>query len=424
MKSFAWLAMLLVACGSSVDSESDAEGGGGAGSTSSQSASQTTVSSSSATGGPTGSGGSGGNGAGGDGTGGTISAGPLGMNDVSILVPLPGAGEVALLRASDLVASGDAILPRALHDRVLDIPDNPGAIFDTYEDLQVVAVRFDLCDRQDPGPCPEGEDARLRLVFQPVLEASTFDIGFHAFYAIPKGEIADVVATLSALHAIRGTSTSDPLSINETVASNPDYRELLRSLLVEHASPDAIVRLTVMGQESTAAAFRWIFHGLEMQGGQLEPIAIPDADSTVSQVLLLADASYDLTPPVDSPSGILLGLSGPDFAAASSDEQGAALQALVATDNPLTHVPSTIQCASCHLASAALPRRAGTAGVDPLTIPGRYTSGYDLSIDAGISAEDDALVRGFGYRGDSVAITQRVVNETAQVLEEIQARFP
>ena len=129
------------------------------------------------------------------------------MNDVTILAPLPLSRETpVLLQGTDLADDGTAMVPRALFDRLARSEDGLGSspILNaaTYERLHLVAVRFDLCDRHLPGPCPEAEDARMRLVFQPLSQSvvtgdvTADDAGFHAFYAIRKDEIAGAIASL------------------------------------------------------------------------------------------------------------------------------------------------------------------------------------------------------------------------------------
>ena len=62
--------------------------------------------------------------------------------------------------------------------------------------------------------------------------------------------------------------------------------------------------------------------------------------------------------------------------------------------------------------------------MDPATIPGRYTSPYNLSNTTGIATTNDRSLRAFGWLFQQPAISQRVINETAQVLGEMETRFP
>ena len=67
--------------------------------------------------------------------------------------------------------------------------------------------------------------------------------------------------------------------------------------------------------------------------------------------------------------------------------------------------------------------RAPNFGIDPLTLPGRYTSKFDLSTAGGKSAESQAI-RALGYIARLPLISQRVVNDTAQTLTELEQRYP
>lgn len=357
------------------------------------------------------------------GTGG--AAGPLGMNDVSMLVPLPPSDAPTLFRASDPTVEGTPILPVAIYDDAITIPGRPGELGDFYDQLHVVALRFDLCDRVALGPCPEGAEGSLRLVFQPVFGATGVDLGFHAFYTIPPADVPGVVARLRTLAAMRGEPTTSPLGPSQVLATDAAYRDEVRAMVNDLARPSRLMRVTAMGQVVIAAAFRWVFHGIERRNGVFEEMVLPDTNDGLTQdVLLLDQASYRLTPEVDLPAGLQLALSRSDFGSAGASERTAALRALIDVENPLTHTADTVQCASCHVSTVALAHRAMDAGVDPRTLPGAFTSPFDLSIARGASATDDTLIRGFGWVGNDAAISQRVVNETANVLAEIQARFP
>jgi len=54
----------------------------------------------------------------------------------------------------------------------------------------------------------------------------------------------------------------------------------------------------------------------------------------------------------------------------------------------------------------------------------RYTATFDLSIGGGQSAQTQNSIRALGYLRNVPLISQRVVNDTAQTLAEIEKRFP
>jgi hypothetical protein len=68
--------------------------------------------------------------------------------------------------------------------------------------------------------------------------------------------------------------------------------------------------------------------------------------------------------------------------------------------------------------------RTTAAALDPSTLPDRYTSKLDLATSGGNSAKTERTLRALGYLSQLPMISQRVVNETAQTLSEIEQRSP
>jgi hypothetical protein len=345
---------------------------------------------------------------------------PLGLNDVSMLVPLPPAGGTTLARMTE----GDGLVPRALFDRLVT---GPGDVIDAYEDFHLVAIRFDLCDRVAAGPCPE-DDGRLRLVFQPMhgapLEAN--DVGLHAFYPIPKAELGSVIDELRALAAIAGTPTTAALGVSPPLlAGNTAYATRLRALVIAYAASDRLTRLTLFAQDAMAAALIWAFRGEELRGGSFARIEIPDVAVMQQRTVLSgSDTTYNTSPVADAPAGFMLALASDRFAGATPAERMVALESLATVQNPEQHGADTVQCVACHVSTFLTARRAAVAGVDPRAIAGTFEAPYDLSTTGGISSTNDRALRAFGWVRREPAISQRVVNDTAQVLVEIADRFP
>lgn len=344
---------------------------------------------------------------------------PLGMNDVSMLVPLPGPGETTILTLGD----GD-LVPRALFDRLVTAP---GDVLDPYEAFHVVAIRVDLCDRVAAGPCPD-EDGRLRLVLQPLrgepLEAN--DVALHAFFSIPKAELGSVVDELRALAAIAQTPTTAALAVSPPlVAGNAAYATRLHALVTAYATSDRLTRLTLFAQDAMASALIWAFRGEERRGDSFTRMAIPGVGVLQQRTVLSgSDTTYNTSPVADAPAGFMLALASDRFAVATSAERMLALESLAAVQNPGAHGADTVQCVACHVSTFLTARRSTVAGVDPRAIAGTFESPFDLATTGGISTTNDRALRAFGWVRRDPAISQRVVNETAQVLAEIDDRFP
>lgn len=147
---------------------------------------------------------------------------PLGMNDVTILVPLPADRAAPVLAAIDGGPGGVPLVARGHHAALVEVggdlaPKSGDAV--AYGDYHVVGVRFDLCDREEVGPCPAGADGRLRLVLQPLYAGGggavlAHDLAVHAFYPIAAAELPEVVAELRAMAQLHDTPTAAPLGVS------------------------------------------------------------------------------------------------------------------------------------------------------------------------------------------------------------------
>jgi hypothetical protein len=350
----------------------------------------------------------------------------LGMNDVSMLVPLPAHSGTPTLAAMTGLEAGVELVPRDLFHRLVDAP---GDVMEPFERFHVVAVRFDLCDRVAAGPCPADTDGRLRLVLQPLHDTPVVvarDVALHAFYPIPAQDLGAVVDELRALAAIQDAPLTAPLGIHPTLSSpeRAPYVARLRTLIARYAAGPKLARLTLFAQHAIFSALNWAFRGVERQGGELKDMVIPDVRATEQRTILVGAASYDTQPAADVPAGLALALDGAGFSVATQSARLQSLGALAEVLNPIKRSAETVQCAACHVATVLTQRRSSVAAVDPATIPGRYASPYNLSNTTGIAPTNERSLRAFGWLLAQPAISQRVINETAQVLSEIEARFP
>lgn len=97
------------------------------------------------------------------------------------------------------------------------------------------------------------------------------------------------------------------------------------------------------------------------------------------------------------------------------------VEALAAVDNPLKVAPDMAPCVACH--TSTLLFKARGAGVDPRTLRNAYLTSRDVSIPTS-QATTVTTLRALGYVGQTPLISRRVAHETAQVLTEIEQRFP
>lgn len=363
---------------------------------------------------------------------------PLGMNDVTILTPLPaGISSPVLMRGADLGRDGAPLVPWDLYEQAGGGPCFSGSSSATcvgemnafaerdYERLHLVAVRFDLCDRNLPATCREGEDGRLRLVWQPLRGERVFaDASVHAFFAIPSAELGAALAALRELAELQGAPIASALAVSPGLSdpNKPQYAEGLRAFVRAYAQRARLVRFTVNAQPAQSADIRWLLRGLERQAdGTFREIVIPGSAEVRQDVFARGD-SFEARPSVDLPAGLAGVLSAAAFSAASREEETVMLEALLAVDHPLRVAPDTAPCVACHTSTSMFDLR--TAGVPAPHLRGGYVSSQNVAIDAGKLPVRGRTLRALGYLADTPIISRRVAHETAQVLSEIEQRFP
>ncbi|MBL8783366.1 MAG: hypothetical protein JNJ59_00585, partial [Deltaproteobacteria bacterium] len=348
---------------------------------------------------------------------------PLGLNDVTFLLPLP-----ASVTASPL--DGPAMLPTNLFTRLVT---GPGDILATRADFVVVAVRFDLCDRLASVPCAPGSDPVLRVVLQPFVPGvrATRDVAVHVFFAIDVSEAGDLVLALRDLAALGATvdprptrPLTRPLEVNPLLAdaTSPYARDFV-ALVTRYADPAQLIRMTTFGQVGFESQ-RWHMRGLVGNPAAADgfaDIVIPGLGASTQEVRKQGPSTYVATPFADSPPGFGLALDATAFLAASASARSDALAALSATDHPLATVAETIPCMTCHASTFIADQRGLTVSLDPASFPGRFASRFDL---APLGTRHGFTLRALGYFNDAPLVSRRVAAESAEVVEEIEAAFP
>jgi hypothetical protein len=339
----------------------------------------------------------------------------LGMNDVSILLPLPQSLAAPVIAT---VANGSApLVDRSwfeyfviLRRDILPKSNLPMHV----EDFHVVAIRVDPVEQ------------RLRLVAQPLVAdvhgITAEDVAVHLFYPIPAIELPEVFRELRALARIAQSRDDAPLAVATIAATNTEYAARLRALVLRYASADRLARFTVIGQEANSGAFAWHFRGLDRDATGYHSIEIPTISAFQQSALLAGgDVVFNADFVADDPPGFGIAINGALFDAATPDQQRAAVEALTAIDNPLLHDADNTQCLACHVATYLTAHRTQSIGLDPASVAGRFMSTWPTQVDS-IAGQDPRVVRAFGWVADKPAISQAVANATAHVLDEVASQ--
>lgn len=355
----------------------------------------------------------------------------VGVNDVSILYPLPAdiSLRTSLIGAAASGARGE-LLPRALY---LSLPPlhTTTSNDESYDFLRVVGIRIDPCF---PGLDVPSEDAcknQIRLVLQPIMikqdgsRLVAMDVAVHLFYALDRAELSQVLAEVVALREAAGVAREDgPLDVHPALRSegvDGAFADGLRDVLLRHAGEKNLTRVTFMGNEQVGLV--WRFGGFEYQNGELSPISIKLVDVTeqtfhnedLAGATFENAGSFPVSPSIDD---IRLFFNPTQADAASDAERQAAYDAALRIESPEKNSPDTIDCATCHAAMAARQFAEQRYGLVADGNPNLYQHPDGLPLE-GANIEATNELRAFGYLEDRTSISQRVVNETAAVVAHV-----
>jgi len=396
----------------------------------------------------------------------------LGPNDVSILVPLPKQikDSALMLKPTDTGAYG-ILFPRETIDLKFDGSkgepnaaldgqhvDNPNKI---YSELRVVGIRLDPCG---PSAVQSACKTQVRLAWQTIQQGKAGvradDFAAHVFYEITEEDFKRIVSGLRSLKASTGIMSS-----NEALEVHPQlqkfgldsrYAKKLFGIFLSVIGESRISRITYAF--GTQEMNNWVFGGYDINNGKIQEIKIPRVTGIeqagphgLSQYFgncaVEVPANVAITPhdyfDDKDPTNFVPGppsvqaidpppLQGDIFqflfhATKDSDLQSVKDSTLstMRIENPRIHNAETIDCLSCHTAQMArlwVGREFPDLKMDDQLIQkALFRSKYNLK-NTSTHPEKTIVLRAFGYDGMNPAISQRVVNETAYVLEQINGK--
>ncbi len=349
--------------------------------------------------------------------------GPLGLNDVSVLFPLPRGPLAAGALGPEDAGERGALLPRSLFDKVPPFRPSPPADALDFARMRVVAARFDGCF-----PKSSGCEAQIRLVMQPIDDDGTArDSALHLFYHLDDADLAAVVAELRRLRTLAPEVHDAPLDVHAGLAAqglDGAYGKGLRDLLLKYAGESNLTRMTFL-LRSPAPGEEWFFGGFGLVGGRFVVLNVTGVGTGEQRVNRVTNDGwgYDLNPSPTVPEDIGLLLSSDKAKAATDEERGAALAALGRIENPEKYGPDKIACANCHVTTYVAEGMRRTFGLDVTATADAFHSARDLT-RRGSAADNVSSLRAFGYYGTTAMISDRVVHDTAATVDDLERRFP
>jgi hypothetical protein len=357
----------------------------------------------------------------------------LGLNDVSILLPLPRSiEEKKLLIAPDR----HQLLPLKVYNMfpTLNPPYDQSVVY--HEHLKVVGIRFDPCFSF--GFSPQACRPQVRLVWQPIVqrknnsEFTTVDVAVHTFYDL---DFIDWDRLKKDLISISKTDVSSPLQIHPTLSAEryegPYWNSLL-NIVFNYASQKNLSQATVM----TLRADRvWAFSGFHFKNDEWQRLQIPTLSLpsrpeavVVNQAFVLDSESLENLNEFKGSVTMLdlnnrfklISDSKKFFETQTEAEIIQTISMAYDLENPRKHNPGTIDCVSCHISQTV--RQWGYSKFpnwkqENYFDNNQYSNSFYVLKNQSINPQNTNRVRSFGYFDEDPVISQRVINETAELLK-------
>ena len=314
--------------------------------------------------------------------------------DVSFLIPL---GRMEDLRAATVGGFGP-LLPRDYFDRLEPLTriDEPDVLYDR---LDVVGVRLDPCFIE--GLTAEKCESQIRLVLQPVIgdptSVSARDAAVHAFYSVPINEIETLSQKLAALRVEEATVLE---------AGVHPMPERATELLLPSLGAQRLIRLAFVSVHASEQA--WIFGGFNIVDGmltELELIGMPEHKQHLTSVGGTEALDATILPPAVIEVEANHYMENIKRNEMTDTEVESAKRGLIRLLDPRVHDTGTVDCATCHMATASLYYANGDSHAQ---VPGVYANTQNQ--------------RMFGFFGRKESISPRVHIETSFVLEYFETK--
>lgn len=347
----------------------------------------------------------------------------LGLNDVSVLLPIPASLEDPYMVPWSAGARGE-LLPRAVYDQIPGFPVKPAEGLD-YGLMRTIAVRFDGCQ-----PAPGGCQAQIRLVMQPVTaDGSTLDSALHLFYALDDTEIAEVTTELRRLRTLAPEVADAPLDVHAAVLAQGiqgPYGFGLTDLVLRYAGEQNLVRMTFFLRAPPLDEV-WFFGGFDRVAGELQVmdiVRVGQGNQRVIRTEVAGGWDYDLLPVAPTPEDGQVLFTSAAASVATDEERAAAFASFLRVENPRIYAPDDLPCAGCHMATFITSQAEAMFGLEAAAFSDdTFTSTHDISM-RGTAKDNASSLRAFGWFGAEPMISKRVINESAEVCDDLETRFP
>lgn len=354
------------------------------------------------------------------------------LNDVSYLMPLPQTmQDTGLLKISAKGRGGD-LIPGVLIDQIPFLSPHLNKE-NAKEVLRVFGVRIDPCF---PLPTPQSCQKQMRIVWQPVEKdfdgkVRTVDAALHSFYVLNDSEFSALLSDITTWKKKYSVQTEYlPLQVHpawQQEGTQSPSLAAFHKIVLKYAGKENLSRVTAMLLRR--GGLMWTFVGYEVAGDQLNTLDIPRLNGKQAQGFI----NLAFPPDKFSNGGISPFPSGPDIV--NTLVRGSDLleerdedvirnesRAAFRIENPKVFNPENMDCATCHVAQPAIHwvlNNRPNLKVDQIWNADIYKNmKYNLE-NQSPGVANTQIIRAFGYFGTDMAVSQRVINESAEVADSL-----
>ncbi|MCM0605774.1 MAG: hypothetical protein KA715_06750 [Xanthomonadaceae bacterium] len=359
------------------------------------------------------------------------------LNDVSILfaLPLPQEMNTLLLKPDDL-------LPAEVYTRNTHLTPEDYHPIDTYKNLRAVGMRIDPCFKMsaEQTSCTK----QIRIVWQPLFIdpksklVTTDDAAIHTFYNLNEHQWSVLLNELKTLKKKSNIQThKKPLSIHPALANSNtrvQFQSDLNAIILKFAGKHNLVRFTFMRLQTRD--LWWVFGGFDHKDNEWTKIKIPRVESLVddpvqnffneesvpTEMGMRGAIVFSTKDRAESFDDIVSGYHQPKESDRKEFESKLSLVARI--EDPRKFNPNNMDCVHCHLTEPV--RNYINHGITNLKQPRSFMQEMKLERSynmKNISAHKNntRALRSFGYFRSSPHVNQRVINESADVAEQLNS---
>ena len=367
------------------------------------------------------------------------------LNDVTYIMPLPKSDtKNNLLRIynnidqHDLLTTGqqDLISKEVIGQIPKLVMAGPQA--DIIESMRLMSLRIDPCF---PLPTPQSCQKQIRMVWQPIVlgrnfTVTTIDAALHSFYVLDENQFKLLIADLQNWKKQFAVVTENlPLQIHPAWKEDGDSAKSLTAfnqLILKYAGLQNLTRVTSMLLRGSSDI--WIFSALDITNGQIKQNSIPrlgDGEAFQNFVNRSVqgqqfDRAQMKPAPKDPNDNLNFFIGNILFGQITEKQLQESMQIALRIENPNFFNPETMDCVNCHLAQ---PVREWLMNENKnLMNPIDYSEQMKLSEykndkynleNKSTRKLNTQQLRALGYMGTDLAISQRTINESAEVAEAL-----